>query len=165
MPCSKHVERPSALIKKPTDGPPQAFDAQHESLGREHAVGRGRQATRVILRTMDYGTWEDLLSLEHIARHAGLANGLKEATLGSLRPQCWSLWHARLGLFDPDGNPPPMPSRRFLTDVPGSPQADANRSRCRTGKRPAPPVKVPSPRDPRPADAGRGTRNRSCAAR
>ena len=67
--------------------------------------------SRVILRVMDIGDWDDCLLLEKIFQRSELALVLKDALAGSLRPRSWSFWHYRLGLIEPGQEPPPMPVR------------------------------------------------------
>ena len=71
-----------------------------------------REASRVILRTMNIGTWEDMLELERVAGKDLLASLLGESTAGALTPRAWSFWHYRLGLADIDRAPPARPTRR-----------------------------------------------------
>ena len=65
---------------------------------------------KIILRTMDFGTLEDIFILQDIFGAKSLRSVLRNAPAGSLRPRSWSFWHYRLGeLFE--GAPPQPPSR------------------------------------------------------
>ena len=68
------------------------------------------EAPRVMLRTMNVGTWEDILELERTAGHPLLENVLLRSPAGALTPRAWSFWHYRLGLADVDR--PRLPRRR-----------------------------------------------------
>lgn len=68
---------------------------------------------RVILRTMDLGTLQDIIALERRFGTARLAEVLARAPAGALRPRSWSFWHYRLGLVPPGAAVPPQPTRRF----------------------------------------------------
>jgi len=66
---------------------------------------------RVILRTMDLGTLQDIIALEQCFGHSGLAEVLARATAGALKPRSWAFWHYRLGLVPPGHAIPPQPAR------------------------------------------------------
>jgi hypothetical protein len=66
---------------------------------------------RIILRTMDIGTLPDILALERVFGGMALAEILRRAPAGALKPRSWSFWHYRLGLIPPGGRVPPQPLR------------------------------------------------------
>ena len=61
--------------------------------------------TKIILRVMDYGTYEDILQLEETVAEQELIDALTNAPPGALRPRSWSFWHYRLGLVTDDQVP------------------------------------------------------------
>jgi hypothetical protein len=67
--------------------------------------------SKVILRTMDFGTLDDIFALEATIDRDYLAAVLKNAPVGALRPRSWSFWHSRLALLV-NGAPPAPPRRR-----------------------------------------------------
>ena len=65
--------------------------------------------TKVILRVMDYGTYEDTLQLEEAVAKQELVDALTNAPPGALRPRSWSFWRYRLGLVSDDQVPRQSP--------------------------------------------------------
>ena len=68
---------------------------------------------RIVLRVMDLGTLEDVLTMEKAFGRDRLVAVLHSAEVGALRPRSWWFWHYRLGLPDADHDPPPIPVRTF----------------------------------------------------
>ncbi len=67
--------------------------------------------TKVILRVMDYGTYEDILQLEETVAKQELVDALTNAPPGALRPRSWSFWHYRLDLVTDDQVPRQRPRK------------------------------------------------------
>jgi len=67
--------------------------------------------TKVILRVMDFGTYEDILQLEETVAEQELIDALTNAPPGALRPRSWSFWHYRLGLVTDDQVPRQRPRK------------------------------------------------------
>lgn len=74
----------------------------------EDAAARPR---RILLRTLDIGRWEDVLSVEAQLGKAGVRRLIETAPVGSLSPRSWSFWQYRLGLVAPGATVPERPRR------------------------------------------------------
>lgn len=70
--------------------------------------------SRVVLRVMDFGVWDDILDIEHTFGNQELSSILINAPAGSLRPRSWAFWHYRLKLTPPGEAPPAPPERKTM---------------------------------------------------
>ena len=102
---------------KPAAAPPPAVAEALAAFARRYAwdmdagEALGRE-DKVILRVMDLGVWEDVLTLEAALGRERLAAVMMAATAGAMRERSWHFWAVRLGLGD-GGVSPPMPVRSF----------------------------------------------------
>lgn len=62
---------------------------------------------------MDSAGGDDILEMERVVGPTFLTQALKTAPVGAMRPNSWSFWHVRLGLFGSDGEFPPERKYRF----------------------------------------------------
>lgn len=69
---------------------------------------------RVIAQVMNFGEYDDVLSLSELVGDDALKDVIKNAEAGWFNKQSWNFWHYKLGLAEID-QVPPLPKRFELT--------------------------------------------------
>jgi len=106
-------------IKTTSTEPQPTIDEKLRSYARRYCwdmnpIDAISRKTRVLLRVMDFGVWDDIIDIENTFGNSALSSILINAPAGSLRPRSWAFWHYRLSLTHHDDTPPPPPDRKTM---------------------------------------------------